>query len=62
MKSNAIPQGTYQPDPLSAMHNSKPATTQNPQATMRVMETIFNPPDCNCASVSPAQAARDKMP
>ncbi len=60
MKSGAIPQGTYGQDKLSAMHNSRPATTQNPQATMKVMSTIFNSPDCCMASMTEKQAERSK--
>lgn len=59
-KSSAVPQGTYQADKLSAMYNSKPAATQNPQATMKVMSAIFNSPDCCMASMTEKQAERSK--
>lgn len=58
--SKSVYQGTYAPDKMAAMHRDNPSTQQSPDKTMKQLRAIFNPPDCVCAAMSPAQAARNK--
>lgn len=58
--SKALPQGTYRPDPMAAMHRDSPASQQSPDKTMKQLKIILNPAGAGASVMKKQQAIYSK--